>query len=107
MKRIIEVRDQNHIYYGGRHFGYLFTTIAIKFGIVYQEKPIKYRITISERGKFSFRKAKKGGKAVLLFCEDGKIMRSGFNYICAKQFKSLFFNPDSRKRYDITVKRVK
>ena len=103
MKRTIEVkRDaesrQPYAYYGGKQRGYIAITIQKRFGI---QAEGRYRITVTEGREFEPINA----DCSCCFCIQDE--HGIYGKICRTEFAKLFFKPDGRKRYDITVKKVK
>lgn len=96
MKRTIKVTKASYVYYGNRKIGYLHASIAERFGL----KCGKYRITINKGTQFVFMP---GGEKSELYELPENHYRG---CICTNKFSKLFFKPNSRKRYDITVNRI-
>ena len=98
MKRTIKLKH-DYVYYGNEKRGYLVSGILHRFGF---ERDGRYVITIVKGTRFTFPKYPHR-KELYSLKEKGKRL----GVICVSQFDRLFFKPDGRKRYDITVKRVK
>ncbi len=97
MKRTIVVKYIDQVYYRGRHISWLTPSIRIGFNIITEGK---YEIAITKGKEYRFR----AGSNTYNVCN-----KSGESYggVCKRLFAKLFFKPDGRKRYDITVKKVK
>jgi len=101
MRRTIQVRDCGEVYYANRYVGYLVQGLRGRFKLE-DSRTCKYAITITESkgGEFLFKKDCVDFYAVY---EDG--LRIGG--VCGTLFSKLFFKPNLRKQYNITVKKVK
>ncbi len=97
MVRTITIKH-NHAYHRNKHLGYIVSDIRELFGL-YDDS--KYTVTITEGTQFEF----KPPFFNLRYClyKNGKAV----GVICRYQFSKLFFEPDYKKKYDITVKRIK
>ena len=93
MKRTIEVKRDGAVYYRGYYEACLLNTVRKQFKMW---RLGRYKITITKGTKYRL------DHSVHIW-DAGKIV----GYVCHRRFISLFFEPDGRKRYDITVKRVK
>ena len=97
MRRTVEIRN-GYIYYGGMRLGWLMKKVRLYFNL-----PRNGRVAITIK-KGSFYKIMTDGNGDISFHHknEGRV-----GYICVKRFQRLFFRPDGRKRYDITVRKVK
>jgi len=59
----------------------------------------KYVITIVEGTEYSFRK----GVTSYILCTEDKMI----GCLCIRNFDKFFFSPDPKKKYNITVKKVR
>lgn len=96
MKRIIEVKRE-HVYYKGQEVGYLVDVLRKSFGFVSGES---YEVVIIKGNQYKFAPDDKGYYDIY---KKGLLM----GWVCRKLFSKLFFKPNPRNRYDITVKKVK
>ena len=96
MKRTIEVKWGSELYYGNRLISWLTPSIRLGFGI----KGGRYKITIVKGKEYRF---ETWGNVYVVRNQSSKPC----GRICRNIFNKFFFKPDGRKRYDITVKKVK
>lgn len=97
MKRTIKIDSGRHYFYKGKDRGYITLSTMKRFGLTEG----KYTISITEGDEYRFE---------LSWCLPWyTIYKNGakFDSICAELFDQLFFKPDGRKRYNITVQRKK
>ena len=97
MKRTIEVKDYDQIYYGGKYISWLTPSIRVGFNIIQESR---YKITITKGKEYRF---KAGSNTYDVLNKSGE----AYGGVCKHLFAKLFFKPDGRSRYDITVKQVK
>ncbi len=102
MKRTIEVKSCD-MYYRGKEYAFLNDSLCTHFKIW----DGKFVITINLGKNYRFEASRNSHtedrKDRNVFDKNG--IRCGF--VCEKLFTKLFFKPNARKRYDITVTRVK
>lgn len=105
MKRTITMKS-GRVYYHGQKIDYMFHAIRDHFKLI-DSNTYKYIVTIVESmtGRYQFRNG---------HCPDmydlykiGKKRDFLIESICKSKFKRVFFKPWVRKRYNITVKKVK
>ncbi len=101
MKRTIVIR-KSHVYYRGKWLGLFSCNIDSMFGF---RQNGKYIITITEGGSYKIDLGSCDRKRFFTVRGGSRTHRPAS--VCLKQFINVFFKPDSRKRYDITVKKVK
>ncbi len=96
MRRTIERKRGGEIYYRGNFQMWITPTTMSRFGI---QRLGKYYVDISEGEDFKFEKN-----------EDSYTIRKKGRYVisfCQGHFSRIFFRPDCRKRYNITVRKLK
>lgn len=98
MRRTVEMRQEN-IYYRGKKVDYLAEYIRNHFNIT-NSRVYKYVITIVEGTEYNFRNFS-------LEYFGLHIGNSFIGVICKEYFEKVFFRPDPKKRYNITVKKVR
>lgn len=110
MQITIEVKYENsihNVYYKGVNLGALVFTLRHHFKLQHGNS---YIVTITEGGKFRLKMSTYGDyyhfykKTRFLYFFPGFEDYAGL--VCIKQFDRLFFVPDVKKDYDITVKKV-
>ncbi len=101
MKRTIEV-DNYKMYYRGKEYAYLNDLLCTHLKI----RDGRFVITVNLGKNYHFGVAQKihteDRRDRNIFDKDGILC----GFVCEKLFTKLFFKPDGRKRYDITVKKV-
>lgn len=97
MRRTITMKD-NNLYHRGNHIDYVMNSIRHFFKLK-NSRVYKYVITIVEGTEYSFR----GDRSYYILKIDDKFIGS----LCIRHFNKFFFSPDPKKKYDITVKKVK
>ncbi len=95
-RRTIKIRDCL-VYYRGKSRGILTCSIREHFRL---SQFGKVRITIEEKGPYKFKPS--CNDTLYELYKDSKYA----GVICREQFERLFFRPDGRKSYSITVKRM-
>lgn len=96
MKRTITIDKRRVVFYRRSNKGVLVPSIFRNFGISCGGR---YEITITEGTEYLFKK----GRCYYIL-RNKNMGYSGV--LCAKAFDKLFFSPNFKKRYDITVKEV-
>ena len=97
MKRTITINRTGRYFYRGVERGY----ITIHSRVQWNLKKGTYRITVAEGGKYRFKLNKPSFAWYDIYEND-----NFFDRLCCDLFDELFFKPDGRKKYNITVKKL-
>lgn len=102
--RTIAIDNRGKAYYRNKELGYLQIYIRKEFGIPVLDSAGKYKTTIKEceGGLYQFKASGDSDFYELYECSSDNYI----GHICRVELHKLFFEPDSRKNYDITVKKV-
>lgn len=100
MRRTIIMRNCGNVYYLGKYVEYMFSAMCRHFKL-WDSDTHKYIISIveSKTGEYQF---KHSGSRYRLY--KGKMF---IQEVCKDHFVRIFFRPLVRKRYNITVKKVR
>lgn len=96
MQRTVTIDLSGELFFREKWIGYATSQIRKHFRL---NGSCKYRITIVEGTKYHF---VRDGAGYLL----GSNYCRKIGFICASKFHKLFFEPDTKKRYNITVKMI-
>ena len=109
MKRTIEVR-YGWAYYRGQTLGTLCENIRNHFNMAFCGTE-HYKISVRDGGRYRisryYYKAQDASEIYYYINLGNGMGLKHAGVVCQIAFTKLFFKPDGRKRYDITVKRVK
>ena len=106
MRRTITI-ENGHVYYLGKEIDYLLDSIRSHFGLK-NSRIYKYVISIveSKTGRYNVERSGAMDDMYALYeIEDGA--GSFVGEICQEHFVKIFFRPWLKKRYNITVKKVR
>lgn len=107
MTRTIEIREGT-VYYRGKHVGWLMSELTEHFGMDWNsDEPYKkYKVTIKPNGPYRFAPFSGRNGLTVLNADWTTLGVNNDDFVCTEKFAKLFFNPDCRKTYSITVKKV-
>jgi len=101
MKRTIEMKN-NHVYYRGKKIGYVLSSTSEFFGLK-NARVYKYAVTITEGTQYIVENSKYEAFYYLKNAETG----ASLGLVCKEIFDRLFFVLNLKKRYNVTVKKIR
>ena len=108
MKRTIEMKDGGYVFYRGKRIDWILSTLRTYFKLL---RYGKFVVTIVEGTDYQIipdpDQVVPGDTSTALY---QIVVNGGTGYedlfVCREHFDNLFFKPDNKKSYNITVKEV-